>query len=299
MVVRTLVDEGFAKVSEICRAVDLARSSFYMIARRSPESLALERQTLAVSRDYPRYGYRRVTAMLRREGHQVNEKRVQAVRRRHGLQVRKKQKRTRRVRENESKRLSAQYRNHVWSWDFVHDQTEWGTSFRMLSVMDEYTRECHSLRPRRSYRAEDVIEVLEELIAEHGAPRFIRSDNGPEFIAYRIQDWLKDQGIKSHYIKPGAPWEQCYIESFHDKLRDEFLNREIFHSLAEAKILLEGWRKEYNEERIHSSLGYQTPKEFASFWNPPLRATPSTPASRMPQPILPNNRNQRPIESTV
>lgn len=299
MVVRALVDEGIAKVSEVCRAVGLARSSFYMISTRSAESHELECRAVTVSRDHPRYGYRRVTAMLRREGHEVNEKRIQAVRRKHGLQVRKKQKRTRRVRENESKRLSAKSRNHVWSWDFVHDQTEWGTSFRMLSVMDEYTRECHSLRPRRSYRAEDVIEVLEELIDKHGAPRFIRSDNGPEFIAYRIQDWLKERGIKSHYIKPGSPWEQCYIESFHDKLRDEFLNREIFHSLAEAKILLEGWRKEYNEVRIHSSLGYQTPREFATFGKLPLRATPSIPASRKSNSILPNNRNQRLAESTV
>ena len=169
----------------------------------------------------------------------------------------------------------------------------------MLSVMDEYTRECHSLRPRRSYRADDVIEALEELIDQHGAPRLIRSDNGPEFMTYRIKDWLKCQGIKSHHIKPGAPWKQCYIAIFHDKLRDEFLNREIFHSLAEAKILLEGWRKEYTEERIHSSLGYQTPKEFAAFGNPPFRATPCTPASRIPPPILPNNRNPELAESSV
>ena len=298
-VVRTLVEEGFAKVSEVCRAVSLPRSSFYAVCQRSSESLNLERKAVDLSRDHPRYGYRRITALLRREGHQINEKRVQSLRRKHGLQVRKKQRRTRRVRENESKRLSANHRNHVWSWDFVHDQTDWGTSFRMLSVIDEHTRECHSLRPRQSYRAEDVIGVLEELIDEHGAPRFIRSDNGPEFIAYRIQDWLKERGIKSHYIKPGSPWEQCYIESFHDKLRDEFLNREIFHSLAEAKILLEGWRKEYNEIRIHSSLGYQTPREFATFGKPPLRATPSTLPSRKSQIILPNNRNQRLIESTV
>lgn len=298
-VVRTLVEEGIAKVSEVCRAVSLPRSSFYAACQRSSESLELERKAVDLSRDHPRYGYRRITALLRREGHPVNEKRVQAVRRKHGLQVRKKQRRTRRVRENDSKRLSANHRNHVWSWDFVHDQTDWGTSFRMLSVLDEHTRECHSLRPRQSYRAEDVIEVLEELIDEYGAPRFIRSDNGPEFIAYRIQDWLKEQGIKSHYIKPGSPWEQCYIESFHDKLRDEFLNREIFHSLSEAKILLEGWRKEYNETRIHSSLGYQTPREFATFGKLPLRATPCTPASRKSQSTLPNNRNQRLTESTV
>ena len=279
-VVRTLVEEGTAKVSEVCRALGLARSTFYATSQRSAESLSLEREAVSLSKDNPRYGYRRITALLRREGHKVNEKRVLAVRRRHGLQVRKKQRRTRRVQENESKRLSASRRNQVWSWDFVHDQTDWGSSFRILSVIDEYTKECHSLRPRKSYRAQDIIEVLEELIDEHGAPSYIRSDNGPEFIAYQIQDWMKKRGIKTHYIKPGSPWEQCYIESFHDKLRDEFLNREIFYSLPEAKILLEGWRKEYNEVRIHSSLGYQTPTEFANCGKTPFRATPSTPSFR-------------------
>ena len=127
-----------------------------------------------------------------------------------------------------------------------------------------------------SYRAIDVIEVLEDLIEEHGAPEFIHSDNGPEFIAYVIRDWLKERGIKTHYIQPGSPWENGHIESFHDKLRDEFLNREIFYSLREAEILLEGWRKDYNGERIHSSLSYQTPDEFAACCKSTLRATPST-----------------------
>ena len=236
-VVRTLVEEGTAKVSEACKALGFARSTFYAVSQRSAESLSLEREAVSLSKENPRYGYRRITALLRRDGHKVNEKRVQAVRRRHGLQVRKKQRRTRRVQENELKRLSASRRNQVWSWDFVYDQTDWGSSFRMLSVIDEHTRECHSLRPRKSYRAQDVIEVLEELIDEHGAPSHTRSDNGPEFIAYQIKDWMKRRGIKTYYIKPGSPWEQCYIESFHDKLRDKFLNREIFYSLAEAEIL--------------------------------------------------------------
>ena len=282
-VVRTLVEEGKAKVSEVCRAVHLSRSSFYSMSQRSEESLLLEKRAVELSKDHPRYGYRRITALMRREGHEINPKRIQATRRRHGLQVRKKQRKTRRVQQDQSKRLQASAPKEVWSWDFVHEQTDWGTNFRILSVIDEHTRQCHSLRPRRSYRAEDVIEVLEELIAEHGAPQYIRSDNGPEFIAYKIRDWLKEQGIKTHYITPGSPWEQCYIESFHDKLRDEFLNREIFYSLAEAEILLEGWRKEYNDKRIHSSLGYQTPNEYAeelqkkSTSPPPVAQTPLHP----------------------
>ena len=279
-VVRTLVESGFAKVSEVCRAIELSRTSFYAPSNRSQQSLVIEHRTVQLSQEKPRYGYRRITELLRREGHTINPKRIQAIRRRHDLQVRKKQKRTRRVQENESERLRASRVNEVWSWDFVHDQTDHGTNFRMLSVLDEYSRQCHSLRPRPSYKADNVIEVLEDLIAEHGAPKFIRSDNGPEFIAYKIRDWLKANDIKSHYITPGSPWEQCYIESFHDKLRDEFLNREIFYSLKEAEILLEGWRKEYNEERIHSSLGYLTPDEYAANAQIPLRATPSTPSVR-------------------
>jgi len=279
-VVRTLVESGFAKVSEVCRAIGLSRASFYALSTRSHESLSIEHRAVQLSQENPRYGYRRITELLKREGVKVNSKRVQAIRRRHGLQVRKKQRRMRRVQENESQRLHATHLNEVWSWDFVHDQTDHGTNFRMLSVLDEYSRQCHSLRPRSSYRAEDVIDVLDELIAEHGAPKFIRSDNGPEFIAYKIRDWLQENGIKSHYIAPGSPWEQCYIESFHDKLRDEFTNREIFYSIREAEILLEGWRKEYNEKRIHSSLGYLTPDEYANNAQIPFRATPSTTSVR-------------------
>ena len=279
-VVRTLVESGFAKVSQACRALRLSPASFYSPSRRSHESVEIEHRTVQMSQKHPRYGYRRITEMLKRNGLVVNVKRIQAIRKKHGLQIRKKQKRTRRVQENDTNRLRPSCVNDVWSWDFVHDQTEHGSGFRMLSVLDEYSRQCHSLRPRSSYRAENVIEVLEDLIVEHGAPKYIRSDNGPEFIAYKIRDWLKENDIKSHYITPGSPWENAYIESFHDKLRDEFLNREIFYSLAEAEIMLEGWRLEYNSERIHSSLSYQTPDEYAANAQIPFRATPSTASVR-------------------
>jgi len=278
---------GFAKVSEVCRSIDLNRASFYAPSKRSHESIELENRTLKLSEENPRYGYRRITELLKREGVKVNSKRIQSLRRKHGLQVRKKQRRMRRIAKNEVKRLRASSRNEVWSWDFVHDQTEYGSNFRMLSVLDEYTRQCHSLAPRKAYRAENVIEVLESLIEQHGAPQFIRSDNGPEFIAYKIRDWLKNNDIKTHYITPGSPWEQCYIESFHDKLRDEFTNREIFYSVKEAEILLEGWRKEYNDQRIHSSLGYQTPNEYATNAEIALRATPSTISLREERKLTP------------
>lgn len=247
----------------MCRLLDLPRSSFYSLSKASPAKRKLEREIVELSEEKPRYGYRRVAALLRRAGKQINVKRVQRVRSRHGLQVRKRQRKTRRIEPNSIKRLRASKPNEVWSWDFVCDQTANGQSLRILSVVDEYTRQCICIRPRRSYRATDVIEVLEELIIEHGSPVYLRSDNGPEFIAYALQDHLKKQGINTHYIKPGSPWEQPYVESFHDKLRDELLNREIFYSLEEARIILEGWRYQYNAERPHSSLKYQTPDEYA------------------------------------
>ena len=172
----------------------------------------------------------------------------------------------------------------------MHDQTAHGGSFRMLSVLDEHTRQCHGLEPRHSYRAKDVINKLDQLIEIHGAPKYIRSDNGPEFIAYAIKDWMKSRGIKTHYIKPGSPWEQPFVESFHDKLRDEFLNRELFYSLREARVMVEGWRKYYNAERIHSAIDYKTPNEFASCELTSLRATPSTTSTRRNTLLISNNR---------
>ena len=174
----------------MCGLLGLNRSSFYTLPKISRASHELERKIVALSEQKPRYGYRRITALLRREGHQVNSKRVQRARSRHGLQVRKKQRRTRRLNVGNAKRLRASKAGHVWSWDFVYDQTANGQSIRILSVVDEYTRQCLSIRPRRSYRATDVLWVLEELISEHGSPNYIRSDNGPEFIAYAIRDCL-------------------------------------------------------------------------------------------------------------
>ena len=289
-IIQVFTQQGKAGVSSMCKALDLNRSSFYTTIQRSIQSIELEKSILIKSDDNPRYGYRRITALIRRDGEEVNAKRVQAVRRKHGLQVRKKQRKTRRVSENEVKRLRATKSNEVWSWDFVHDQTAHGGSFRMLSVLDEHTRQCHGLEPRHSYRAKDVINKLDQLIEIHGAPKYIRSDNGPEFIAYAIKDWMKSRGIKTHYIKPGSPWEQPFVESFHDKLRDEFLNRELFYSLREARVMVEGWRKYYNAERIHSSIDYKTPNEFASCELTSLRATPSTTSTRRNTLLISNNR---------
>ncbi len=169
----------------------------------------------------------------------------------------------------------ATHPDHVWTYDFLEDRTETFGKLRFLSILDEYTRECLSLRVGRSMPAARVIEALEWLLLTRGVPDHIRSDNGPEFIAYAVQDWLADRKVNTLYIKPGHPWENGYIESFHDKLRDECLNRHIFRSGREAEAVAETWRVEYNGYRPHSSLGYQTPKEFAKRAVSSSRATPS------------------------
>lgn len=261
--VQHVVEQGLGITAQACRALGLARSSFYRSPVQCPESRELQADIVEKSGQHPRYGYRRITAVMRREGTCVNPKRVQRVRREEGLQVRKKQKRTRRTGVSTAERQKAVRPNHVWSRDFVHDQTMRGSRFRILTLIDEYTRELLALHAGWSIRAEDVIEVVNQSSQVYGCPEHIRSDNGPEFIAYAVEDWMKAGKIQSLYIRPGAPWEQAYIESFHDKLRDECLNRELFGSLAEARVILAQWKREYNEQRPHSSLGYRTPREVA------------------------------------
>jgi len=261
--VKAVIETGVGTAAQACRALGLARSSYYRNSARSKTSRQMHRQIVQLSQDHPRYGYRRVTAVLRRQGQEVNAKRVQRVRRQEGLQVRRRQHKLRRLGVSTAQRQRAGQAHDVWTWDFVEDQTENGTRFRVLTLLDEYTRQCLAVHMDWSIRAVDVITVVEAAMARHGTPRHLRSDNGPEFIAYAIQDWLKGKNVKTIYITPGSPWENAYIESFHDKLRDECLNREIFGSLWEARVVIEQWRLEYNTERPHSSLGYQTPAEFA------------------------------------
>jgi putative transposase len=261
--VKQIVGEGMGSAAQACRAIGLARSSLYRASQASEERRKMQTQIIDLSQQHPRYGYRRVTALLRRAGKRVNAKRVQRVRRRERLQVHKKQRRMKRVGISTGQRQRAEQRNQVWSWDIVHDQTEIGSPFRILTLIDEYTKESLATHVAWSIRALDAVTVIEAAIERYGAPEHLRSDNGPEFIAYAIRDWMADNAIKTIYIKPGAPWEQPFIESFHDKLRDECLNREIFGSLLEARIIIEQWRIEYNQHRPHSSLGYRTPAEFA------------------------------------
>jgi putative transposase len=259
--VKLVIEAGISTAARACHALGLARSSYYRNSTMSVESRTLQKQIVHLSQEHPRYGYRRVTALLRRDG-RVNGKRVQRVRRKEGLQVSRRQRKLRRLGVSTAQRQRALHSNHVWSWDFVEDQTENGTRFRVLTLIDEHTRESLAMHAGWSIRAVDVITVVEAAMERYGRPTHLRSDNGPEFIAYAIQDWLREKNVKTIYITPGSPWENAYIESFHDKLRDECLNREIFGSLLEARVVIEQWRLEYNMERPHSSLGYQTPEEF-------------------------------------
>jgi len=208
-----------------------------------------------------RYGYRRITAMLQQEEWKVNHKRVERLWRREGLKVPRKQPKRKRLWLNNGScvRLRPQHKNHVWSYDMMVARTHGGRAFRILNILDEYTRESLCIKVARSIKTEDVIEQLADLFILKGVPEHIRSDNGPEFTAKAVREWLNNLQVKTLYIEPGSPWENGYIESFNGKLRDELLNGEIFTTLLEAKVLTENWRREYNQIRPHSSLGYKPP----------------------------------------
>jgi len=216
---------------------------------------------IQLASQYGRYGYRKVTGLLRNAGWHVNRKRVERIWRREGLKVPQKQPKRGRLWLNDGScvRLRPQYPNHVWAYDFMMDRTHNGKAFRILTIIDEYTRECLDIVVERRLTLLDVIETLAELFVERGTPEHIRSDNGPEFCAKAVREWLARVSVGPLFIQPGSPWENGYCESFNGKLRDELLNREIFYTLHEAKILIENWRREYNEIRPHSSLGQQPP----------------------------------------
>ncbi len=227
--------------------------------RDDEESLTADIIKLAIR--FGRYGYRRITALLRDLGWQVNHKRVERIWRREGLKVPKKQPKRGRLWLNDGSiiRLKPEHKGHVWAYDFVACRTEDGRAVRMLTVIDEYTKECLAIRPARRFRSDDVIHTLTELFVLNGVPEHIRSDNGAEFTARIVREWLERVGVKTLFIEPGSPWENGYNESFNGKLRDELLNGEIFYSLKEVQILTERWRREYNTIRPHSSLGYRPP----------------------------------------
>lgn len=208
--------------------------------------------------------------MLKRQGWSVSVKRVETIWREQGLKVPQKQSKRKRLwlHDGSCIRLRSEYQNHVWSYDFLEDRTYNGRKYRLLNIIDEYTRECLCIRIGRRMTSEDVQEALTELFCTRGIPEYIRSDNGSEFTAKRIKNWLGNLGVHPLYIEPGSPWENGYIESFNSKLRDELLNGESFDSLTEAKIIIEQWRYHYNKVRPHSSLGYRPPAPEAKIISP-------------------------------
>jgi len=259
----------------VCRVLGQPRSTQRYKKRTADDEDVLTSRIVALASEYGRYGYRRITAMLHQEGWQVNHKRVERVWRREGLKVPAKQPKRSRLWLNDGSivRLRAEFPKHVWSYDLMEDRTHNGVKFRILNVMDEFTRECLAVRIGRSLTHQSVIEVLTELFIERGVPVHIRSDNGSEFTAKRVRAWLKRLKVKPLFIEPGSPWENGYIESFNGKMRDELLAREIFYSLKEAEVLIKMWRRQYNTIRPHSALGYRPPAPEAICVQQPVGLT--------------------------
>lgn len=249
-----------------CRVLDQPRSCQRYQAQPRSDEASLVKRMLELVRQRPRFGYRRIAVLLRREGFRAGDSRMLRLWQREGLKVPKKKRKKRRLgtSENGCQRRQTEFKDHVWAWDFIFDKTTGGSQLKWLSIVDEYTRECLILKVARGITSEDVIDTLAELFAMRGVPQHIRSDNGPEFIAEAIQRWTKQLGIETLYIEPGSPWENGYAESFHSRFRDEFLALEEFENVAAARKLTTAWKEDYNHHRPHSSLGYVAPVEFAA-----------------------------------
>jgi len=247
-----------------CGVVSIARSSARYTPHPRADEQVLRDRIRDLANEHKEYGCPRITALLRREGSIVNKKRVHRIWKEEGLQLPRRRPKKRRRGPNGEVIHKAEYMNHVWTYDFVEDRTERGRKIRILTIVDEYTRECLAIRVARSIPAVKVLNTLEWLFLTRGIPAYIRSDNGPEFIAKAVQAWLKKNQSKTIYIEPGSPWENPFIESFNGKLREECLNRYEFVNVHEAQEIIEAWRIEYNTYRPHSSLNYLTPAEFAS-----------------------------------
>jgi putative transposase len=241
--------------------LEQSRSTQRRVPHVPDDEPKLVRRMVELASQYGRYGYRIIGALLRKEGFKVNHKRVERLWRREGLKVPKKQPKRRRLWLNDGScvRLRPAYKDHVWSYDFMACRTSDGRPLRLLNLIDEYSRECLSIDVARKLTAEDVLERLVFLFVLRGVPAYLRSDNGSEFTAKAVRHWLERVGVQTLYIEPGSPWENGYVESFNGRLRDELLNREVFDTLLEAKVLIERWRVGYNTVRPHSSLGYRPP----------------------------------------
>ena len=259
-----------------CAALGQHRSTQRKAPRGREDAERLTADVIELARQYGRYGYRKIAALLRDAGWLVSDTRVERVWRREGLKVPQKQPKRGRLwlTDGSCMRLRPEHPNHVWSYDFVEDRTHDGRKYRMLNIIDEFTHECLAIRINRKLKA---IDALSDLFILRGVPGHIRSDNGPEFLAKALQDWIKAVGAKTAYIAPGSPWENGFIESFNARLRDELLNGEIFYTLREAQIIIESWRRHYNTVRPHASLGYRPPA--AEVFVPAFTAWPAALAS--------------------
>ena len=281
------------KLSErrVCRVLGQHRSTQRRIPQGRDDEARLTADLIDLARQYGRYGYRKIAELLRSQaGWVVNDKRVERIWRREGLKVPQKQPKRGRLWLGDGSciRLRAERPNHVWSYDFVEDRTHDGRKYRMLNVIDEFTHECLAIRVSRKLKAVDVIDVLSDLFILRGVPGHVRSDNGPEFVAKAVQDWINAVGAKTAYIAPGSPWENGFIESFNARLRDELLDGEIFYSLKEAQIVIESWRRHYNTLRPHGSLGYKPPAP--EVFVPAMSAR----AAQQPRPAAPPALAERP-----
>lgn len=258
-----------------CQTLNQHRSVQRYTAQPRDDEDALTAAIITLASRYGRYGYRRIAALLRHAGWRVNDKRVERIWRREGLKVPQKQPKRRRLWFNDGSciRLRPEYPDHVWAYDFVMDQTHDGKAFRMLTIVDEYSRESLAIVTERKLKSADVIDALAELFIDRGPPAHIRSDNGPELCSEAVRSWLERLKVGTLFIEPGSPWENGYNESFNGKLRDELLNGEIFYTLKEAQILIEEWRKHYNTIRPHSSLGYRPPAPETKGWSMLIAST--------------------------
>lgn len=265
----------FASERRVCRVLGQPRSTQRRTLWVPPDEEHLVKDMTRLATQYGRYGYRRIAALLNEEGWSVGKSRIERLWRREGLKVPKRQPKRRRLWLNDGScvRHRPERRNHVWSYDFVMDRTRDGKPLKMMTMIDEYSRECLAIDVERGIRSGDVLHRLCELFLKHGTPEYIRSDNGSEFTAKAVRKWLERVGVGTLFIEPGSPWENGYIESFNGKLRDELLNCEIFDTLMEAKILIEQWRQQYNQVRPHSSLGYKPPAPEAIMLSLPASAT--------------------------
>ena len=251
---------------KVCKVLGQSRSTQRYKPKLPDKDKPVIADMLELHVKHPRYGYRRITILLRQNDWLVNFKRVYRLWCQEGFKVPRRQHKKLHTgtSENSCDRKKAEYYNHVWSYDFVNERLENGRKVRMLVIIDEFTRECLALDVARHFKGKDVVEVLRYLFAVRGCPEFIRSDNGPEFVSKAVQKWLEVSGVDTLYVAPGSPWENGYVESFNSRLRDEFLNRELFLHIDELRYVADRWRMDYNHYRPHSSLDYMAPAAFAT-----------------------------------